>query len=61
MKHLTIIAPTLLVGSATDIENFALSLGDNPGYSGFDGATEYRAYSEDYLSKIKDMIELCSA
>lgn len=59
-KHEIIIPPTVVVGSATDIEVFALSLGHNPKFVGFDGCTEYRAYSDEDLSQIKMMVELCS-
>lgn len=60
IKHSKVIAPTEVVGSATDIESFALSLGHNPGLTGFDGCTEYRAYSAEDVRAIKDMVELCA-
>lgn len=59
-KHEIIIPPTVVVGSARNIEVFALSLGHNPKFVGFDGCTEYRAYSDEDLSQIKMMVELCS-
>ena len=59
-KHEVVIQPTAVIGSATNIEGFALSLGHNPKFVGFDGCTEYRAYSEGDLSQIKMMVELCS-
>lgn len=59
-KHEVVIPPTVVVGSATDIEAFALTLGHNPKFVGFDGCTEYRAYSDGDLSQIKMMVELCS-
>lgn len=61
MKHLTIIEPTRVVGNATDIEKFALSLGVNPKYARFEGSTEYRAFTEDEVQQIKDMVEMCRA
>ena len=59
-KHEVVIPPTAVIGSATDIEVFALGLGCNPKFVGFDGCTEYRAYSDGDLSQIKMMVELCS-
>lgn len=60
MSHTPIINPTEVVGFATDIEGYALSLGENPGYIGFDGCSEYRAYSDADLQAIKAMVELCA-
>ena len=60
IEHEVVIPPAAVIGSATDIEVFALSLGYNPKFVGFDGCTEYRAYSDGDLSKIKMMVELCS-
>lgn len=60
IAHEVVIPPTAVIGSATDIEMFALGLGCNPKFTGFDGCTEYRAYSDRDLSQIKMMVELCS-
>lgn len=54
-----VIPPTQICGKATDIEKFALTLGQDPGRSGFDGCTEYRAYTPEDVQAIKDMVELC--
>lgn len=35
-----------VVGKATNIEKKLLILGENPGYTGFDGCTEFRALSD---------------
>lgn len=55
-----VIKPTEVVGKATDVERYALSLGQSPGLTGFDGCTEYRAYSAEDVQAIKDMVELCA-
>jgi len=60
-EHAVIIQPTLVVGLATDVEQYALSLGENPKFTGFDGCTEYRAYSDQDVRAITDMVELCAA
>lgn len=59
LEHEVILAPTKLVGAATDVEKFALTLGVNPRFLPFDGSTEYRAYTEADLQSVLDMIELC--
>ena len=59
IKHEVVIQPTRIIGAATNIERYALSLGANPQYVGFDGCSEYRAYSEEDVLKIKEMVELC--
>ena len=61
MPHKIILPPTPLIGAATDIERFALSIGHNPKFSGFDGASEYRAYSDEQLGNILSMVDLCKA
>lgn len=55
-----VIKPTRTIGKATDVERYALTLGMNPGLQGFVGCTEYRAYSEEDVQAIKDMVELCA-
>lgn len=59
IDHELVIHPTQVVGSATDIEVFALGLGQNPMFVGFDGCTEYRAYTDEDVNAIKMMVELC--
>lgn len=59
IKHRVEVPPTELVGFATVVEGFALGLGHNPGYLGFDGCTEYRAYSDEDVQAIRTMVELC--
>ena len=61
MKHQVVIPPTKVIGSASNIEVFALSLGVDPKYLPFDGSTEYRAFTEDEVQQIKDMVEMCRA
>lgn len=52
--EIVIIAETNV--RATDIEEELKKIGDNPGYSG-DGATEFRAMSDEELQKALDIIE----
>ena len=59
MRHAYAIPPTQICGKATDIEKFALTLGQEPGLSGFDGCSEYRIYTREDVQAIKDMVELC--
>lgn len=61
MKHQVVIPPTRMIGCARDVELFALSLGVNPKYLPFDGSTEYRAFTEDEVKQITDMVEMCRA
>lgn len=53
MRHVIIIPPTKVVGKASDIEGFALSLGENPQLTGFDGCTDAD------VETIEGMVELC--
>lgn len=59
MCHAYAIPPTQICGKATEIEKFALSLGEDPGFFDFDGCGEYRIYTRDDVQAIKDMVELC--
>lgn len=59
--HETVLPSTGVIGSATNIESFALSIGSNPKYSGFDGCSEYRAYSKSELESILDFVKLCAS
>lgn len=60
IEHEIVLPPTGVIGSATNIESFALSIGSDPKYSGFDGCSEYRAYSEHELESILDLVKLCA-
>jgi len=61
MKHQLVIPSTRMIGCARDVELFALGLGVDPKYLPFDGSTEYRAFTEDEVQQIKDMVEMCRA
>ena len=47
-------------GKAVDIETKLLDMGDNPGYSGFCGSTEFRALSDSELNKALSIIRTSS-
>jgi hypothetical protein len=45
------------VNNATKIEAALHSIGDNPGFIGFNGCTEFRALSDDELNTVVTLIE----
>ena len=45
-----------ILGSAKELEKEILKLGDDPGYSGFKGYTEFRAFSKKELSQALKLI-----
>lgn len=57
----SLLAKEVVWCGALELEKKLLMIGDDPGYSGFDGATEFRALDDRQLSVVLSMIKDASA